>query len=1391
MKFVSKWAVVLLLFFASACSKDKGSDGAASRRSDAPCNALPLGQDQLDAALLRRVVECLNSGGELNGIAALLDATSDEALNAVAAHAQKYFIDRPERLYALDRRFNERQPEGPRSLMGQMTILMSDEEALNDGLSLIQKMDIRPWIDVSDKYTRDDLYSVLKSTRKLLSSVYTTDTLFHDELNWRSDELISLLIEVLSEDRYDFINNLRGLIVEDHILEDVAKIAELPLQKRKLNAGDWKKLNEFSDLGLQALQDGRLLLFRDALVRLEDPLKCFRGTANLSNMDKFVLSELGKAKDFSDLSVLLFASKPFCEVPEILKNALRVMFDLERRPAWPRIRDDLSALMDKPRVLSLLKAPEISIAEPYLKGMGLPELRQLMGATLLLEDASDLKSIAREVGKFSTEEIVGLLRTLRPFETEDYKAADRFLKYFMRDENEKGLATIDFALETWDGSDEDFGLAIASEALDSMRENEAFYAAVEGILKAPELKGAVVNIAKLSLNGTFDEIMMRVSQMLSTLIESGSHDFEIRQVSLPEVEGNRLEVSPIRETFPAIVPLAKNACSGIDLDFDWTVYSPRNAKFETLKACLIGDGFPKGAEWVTRLAETPSPNGTPYLYRFYPFVNTLLSWVEAAGANAKNRVKLLLNIAEAGTDILVKEAPRLRNLQRSWMKVYAVLKKQPAFNNLLNLGVEASSWRELYQLAAIGLRSPPAGMPVHFRKEESLYQEMLGRSLIRYGTVNDAKEKSLGGAEAIRHLFNYYCKDLNPETDDCRVHPDHVALYKSAGAAGFLRQMVREYWASSNSWLPREVNWEISPDPNALPTRVGNLRYHTNPLFHLIHNQPDGVLGLLNGALSFVNFPEKEQNHILLGQAHNRVIIPYFPMNPKFNYATPGGQELERRIKFRLVNGYDQLEILAVMAGFRTDILGKTLGDFLGEAGLEDVQNIGHLVMGEWALAWGDVDLSTVKPEIRNAVMRAKPEGRCPDKGPGDAGGNKCIRSLKQILAMIDKHMKKFGGFGDPLNDRCDPKSEIRFLGFGTGITGNVIPEFCDIHRRVYNVRMVSKSFDSETPERHGGYGMLAYLRNIFIELYIATPPSRREDYGYGMRLDPVCLTSPKGGPKSKCQLTLLDIIFRITRSGLLHHNAMANEKEFFDSSQLIPTLRRMVKDQKNTKRLAKWLSSTEGLVTLDKIMTHMVNFSKTSSDDQVEAIANSMDAIFGMGYKITDENFSQLFGQVVTAAETTRAPWINAMPTMLNLLGMDQVAKLVRVSEASYGPMNTVIPRVKDKTFLNDLLTLAPVFATQEATVKEMIRDAGSLSLTPAQKKDLIPVVDDLASESGAGTRNQLHQNIRDGGLTAGLDALSDPAMMDLTLDAMTQAQKEGRLDRFIDRGKRAFQIK
>jgi hypothetical protein len=65
------------------------------------------------------------------------------------------------------------------------------------------------------------------------------------------------------------------------------------------------------------------------------------------------------------------------------------------------------------------------------------------------------------------------------------------------------------------------------------------------------------------------------------------------------------------------------------------------------------------------------------------------------------------------------------------------------------------------------------------------------------------------------------------------------------------------------------------------------------------------------------------------------------------------------------------------------------------------------------------------------------------------------------------------------------------------------------------------------------------------------------------------------------------------------------------------------------------------------------------------------------------------------------------------------------------------------------------------------------------------------LASESGAGTRNQLHQNIRDGGLTAGLDALSDPAMMDLTLDAMTQAQKEGRLDRFIDRGKRAFQIK
>jgi hypothetical protein len=1086
------------------------------RRMNGACSNMDLSRSELDLVTARKLVDCLNSGGDLGSVAALVKSMSDKELTPFVRALNRSLLRNPKNLFKLESTFNDlNEGNKLKDALSGLGELMSNDELLLRSLKIFRKayfvekgadesladFDRRPKLRpelllaaraFSTQLTEDKVsdaldLGLLVTRAQAFSSFWENLTGSPAAREGLSPEVARSLLAYLKTGStlgrtliQHFINGNAFGFTDQVVPEDVEGL-------RSAVAG-WS-----TALDINLAEKSRYILAtRELFEALDAPISCMKGARSMKHAALDIFRDLsqrpsGGASSFIQRERLieLFLAKPLCTYPDALYSHYGQMMEMASTPAIEPMGDVLGALY---RVGQGDNRPMAQFAINLLTDPGfpllLPALTELSSrgtyadlfllATVARLDAPKDRAKLIELLTFLTDPIEGAARNQSVYDVllngfvsiEDGELTDWFKSFRA---TKSGLGSAFQAIRTAYYVNNVHPLIdLLRETLTDAPEDPELLETAISLTDRPEFAASIGEVSRMALDGRLRDLMGTTLSMFHGFAERGGHVEIARLSTAPALRFSTRHDLKGSDLPPAPMPKGDfAACRAVDLTRPWNAAGPlTDGQLARIAACADGDGqFREVREALDFLSSAKTddnhPQRTIYSLVVEAYnsikVNTRESKILAdwsLGAVQDGRVQRVLR----ALPMFVK-GELVDPLVALADPIIADIKARSGLSRLTEYGASVLRRADIQTVLAYVddlVQIKPATPAPHLPS-----------------AAEDAAR--FGRERILRWISNKECASL-PAAD---APGDALAKAKDAR----YEAIIDEYRNSVVGYAPRE-NGQL-PRDWTLP----GLKAELDPIFKKlgdVENNGPLVHALLKFAARFndpAQYPKGYLEKWLRDRAGKKTLI---------SYIYPG----EQKPQVRLVNGLDRLGLVLLNADLYAEALSM---------------NFAMVFLGKIAQAWGDVPLEQRPAEIR-APLADDTHGPCGDK---DAPCQTMAQAVAEIKDIASTFTQLITGF--PPMQACaqtlDPNDHDEIPEPTSPVVLDPVPapgsEAANLQVSMYNVYETIGVLEEGVQD-----GGVKVLRDLFFDLYYTGPEVNRD---------------PNAGIKNN-----LSVIMRLVKSGLL-----------------------------------------------------------------------------------------------------------------------------------------------------------------------------------------------------------------------------------------------------------------
>ncbi len=1066
----------VLLVLLAACSNPLSGKTQKLQNFHSPnvnCNDLNFSSSNVTAQDIRALTHCLNSNHELEPLDQLLSEMTDADLNPFADLLNQAVHHQPKLLYVLKETYLRAKKSGQlQELEKTLSQLLADPK-LNQSISKILQKNadaLAAYVFNSDVDTQ--MSGVYALTHAKAFQRFGNETIDSPALS----TIVTTSVEYVNAPDAVSLTKLYRMLSENGVDKSWSEATRENEEERVQNLAHF-----FEWL----FRDGHYDTLANGVHRiLSKPMVCFNGSREIVNPLSPVLKALSArgAKEATeyfnhDIKNLFLVAQGYCTFPYEVSKLIRLAEEASQVPGFQESYTIVRPLFNDPIFLQFLgsrASAEFVKQVAFLSNQNffgdLFTLVSILQRTPLTNNGVELAQLLDTVLKTSSAaEARAVLDFLKPVlsKAEGYGSKVAKIAY----EITHGFPSVDFPI---------------NEKL-----QKRLKASTVELLKKPSIPKTFDLAAYLIVSKKLDGILDQSLTYFSNLFNRGK--FQLKDVAFSEPEVSALPVSKWLIQKSVFRPfIAQPTCGDFAYDWNFTDYNDQNSaaylkQIDAILLCvnpnqtfrlakdLIIYSIEHDAYGFLLNTQKQAVNTAFSLDSSLAFLS-LHDFLEVSASDSE----VLRSYFELGSKTLNQTKQAL--LPKSELRKYlGAALEDPLTHRAMS---------EITDLAPLRSRS---SLPTLDVAKLTHLNAMVSRQQI----LKDVKVEA-----AIQAMFEEYCPSLSDEQRDCDIDSDQLALYIKSPSLLY-RQIAKEFLDSSQSWLHPTQSEGLTHQKFA-PTQVSDFEYHLNPTLHLLRGSPQAPRAILN-AVNRITQDKMSVGKFLSERALKLTLIPYIYQLP--TYPVTGKREFHHRIRIRLVNDLDRLELIAINADFKAFGL---------------VANMGMGFIREIGLAWGDV------PEDQ------RPTSLSLHKDPSQ------VRTLKEVQEFIVAEMSKYDKRMLQRLGDCDPRGRGRIRRFVASRLCN--SEVFDLSARVFNLRFLLPLLTDELPKKDGGAGGLEFLRDLFYALYDGNSDAQRNSFADGVSLSDDCMQDPLSfpAPLPHCQKDLLTVISRVTHLGLLHQAGMA-----------------------------------------------------------------------------------------------------------------------------------------------------------------------------------------------------------------------------------------------------------
>ena len=1032
---------------------------------------MPLDTGTVTVPELRSLTHCLNAQGQVDALEKFLSQVSDSNLQPIANAINVLVAEQPQYLYALKIAYQNAEQNGNLAVLEQTLASLLSSSAKNAALvKIVQKLSdplVNTLLNPSLSISEDGIFTILSSNayQRLGQEVLQTDGLKRllsaclHYINAKDSKPIQALYHYVSDNSLDTSwTNLMSQSEQYHV-QNIAHFFE------------WLATDDHYGILSRSIRD-----------ESKNPISCFNGAKTIPNIMTAVMPEItaldaNQVKHFftHDHKNLYLFGHGYCEFPFQATDVIKLVGEATEVKGFDEVFTLAKPLFNHPDFIAFMGS---EAAERFISEIG-PLAKTHFFEDLFTLATLHLKSPLSNHG----DEIASLLdQVFKPLNDSDVQTLVDFFSPILNAQAGYG-AQASQALDQISLGFPDITPHLSSDIRGALR------TALKHVLVTPSLSPVLDLADQLIGLGKLNGILDQAINYLARLFEKGKMTASSMSIAIQAdaIPSHTYVLNKITDT-----KVPADPCGDINYEWVFTQYS--------------------------------SQNSSAYLQ----YLNAIQNCVDPTQTFASFKDFIEYSISQGNYNFVLKE-------QAGALNTLFAIDSDLAFTSMDDfLKITQNDSNSLKALVGIGSSSLKAVKDSYLKKNDlraylatlladpTVYQvageltdkipERTRSSLPTIDLPNLAtvdafvtRKQTLKGVpveDAVKAIMLHYCPSLDPQDADCDVDEDQVTLYQQSPKLLF-QQIAHEELDSPQSWLHPKMspNWIHE---TRHPQEVSEFEFHLNPTLHLNKNAPQAPQAIIN-TLTRLNTDHINLSKFLSERATRVILIPYIIAVPEF--PSKNKREYHDRIRLRLLNDLDRLELISINADF------KALGL---------VSNFGLGLLREVALSWGDE-----KPENR-------PQSLSKYIDPSTS------KTLLQVKEYIDAEMSKYDKSAIQVLGNCDPRGR-GFLGrfFANQICN---AEFADISARLFNLRFLISLLQDELPPQNGGKGGLFFLRDLFYSLYDANSNSQRNQFSNGVLFPKECFNNPVSASDAdpKCQSDLLGFVPRIAHLGLLHEASIA-----------------------------------------------------------------------------------------------------------------------------------------------------------------------------------------------------------------------------------------------------------
>jgi hypothetical protein len=1092
--FLTRSIPVFLALILTGCSNpfsESELPKTTDRRSTTPaCNQLQFNQEKLSVTQLRTVVDCLNSRDEVKELGNWIQQSSDAELLPWVQAFNQTIQENPKWVYAATEFYRFAEKNGAVSTTQQLIAeLLSDSKLNLKVASVIQ----RHAEGISEFIFQNIIEPKPKPITQLIGSApFQRFMSEHHSVNFWTQLFKSTRIYYNKKNGIP-LTGLVKWVFNNNINQEFIRL----MNQSEHGRTPKQNIQNLASLFEWLFQPQHLAAFSKDLATLQaHQLFCFGSETEVKNAPQTFANELIHLDSKKGIHFLKTRAKTyallgqvFCSMPSQLNSTFQILDEMQQQLGFENLYELVRPLFQDPAFMPWLGS--IALSNWVADQRGLMNQHFFYDLFTLFYEISDLQLVS------SRNDLTEWLdRAILAADEDEVRMMIQFLNPLLNQKQQYAsvLAQQWFRL-IWGEP--------KTPALKNKINSEDLKASAVTLIRKSEFSNLLNLLHRLIVTNKMNDLTQQSLQIFSSFINRGVYPLRYQLAAALDYDDWKMrttlsKLTRISANSTAATPI--DYCTNINLDWSFTRYptEPNLQKTftDTLKknwVCLDSNqSLTKTLAWIeSKPAHYPVliqlVNGMqkPFLEKFanesFSILHFILSSSKSVFSDVTKTILEGSKLLHLLTDPVLS-LPHIKRTLGSWI-----------------------SYDGLYRFLSEWIQINPAPYTVTTVKPRL---DVLSQERIDTRISGQQFFSQMYYTDALKRLFQEYCPSLQSASADCDIDPDQVAAFLKSPS--LLEQNIKkEYLDSLTSWLhPKKFTaWDF--ESSDAPSSTKEFQYHYRPLVHEVKNDRsilDAIIYFFKRTQGITAPGQTNQDRLLKfiqTKSTHLTLMPYIYQVP--HRSSLAEYEHHDRIRIRLLNDLDQLELVAINSDFRALGLLKNFGlGLIAEVGLA----MGDLPKDQWPK-----DLSRFKPFIRCNKDHA-------------IGSDFCVRNLQQAKTLVYSELSKFDRAVVAKIGNCDSRGDRRF---GAWVRKSLCSKsFYDIGARLFNTRMVLPILEIDD---------LDVLRDLFYALHSKSPDAQRAVYPDGVHVVESCYQNPAttSTDRSNCAYDYLETVPRVARMGLLH----------------------------------------------------------------------------------------------------------------------------------------------------------------------------------------------------------------------------------------------------------------